>query len=255
MDFSAATMKRLAITGLTMVIMTLILFMLVAPTSLADSEVAQNATPAAPPDPAVPTLQAQIEAQATQVAFLEQETDTQLSELRLEIRERDFLRRMTAAVIGGILGVPITAFFVLKHSRKTIKKRIDQAIYRLDPTNATLRVPDRDFDLEENHLRGLGFYDIRPYWTLGSSCVEDCVIVPIEDEEDIVGFRAFLKHHSPDPAMVGYVLYTKQRIPPDIVDDFPNITFSNSIVTLGTNVFTIARSLMCRHPPSDNEQE
>jgi len=207
------------------------------------AETNQSPIPTAIPDPAVPTLQAKIEAQATQVADLEQKTNSQIRELRVEIKEK-YLPWTIATAVLGTLGIPATAWAISKYARKKMKAKIDQAIYQVDPVNAIIHVPSSEFDQEMQHLKWRGFYKFRPYRVLDNTCLEDCVVVTIKDEQDIADFRAFLGRYSPDPEKVAYVLYTRQRIPSDIVDDFPNITFANSVVTLGTNLFTIARSLI-----------
>jgi len=208
------------------------------------AETNQSPIPTAIPDPAIVTLQTQVYAQATQVANLEQQVDNQIGELRVEVREKYLPWTIVAAVLA-ILGVPATVWGVSKYAREKIKKQIDQAIYGVDPVNVTIRVPQSDFDHEKQHLERLGFYKIHPYQVLDNTCLEGCVVVVVRSEQDITDFRAFVREYSPNPKKVAYLLYTtKLRVPEDIVDDFSNITFSNTILTLGTNLFTIARSLI-----------
>jgi hypothetical protein len=204
--------------------------------------VAQSPISTATPDPAVVNLQAQVSTQATQIANLESQVDNEIRELRIEVRENDLLWKVVAAAIP-ILGLP-TVLVVCKYVRDKAKKLIDKAIYKVDPVNAVIHVPGSGFDQELQHLKWRGFYKFRPYQWLDNTCLEDCVVVVAKNEDDISNFRAFLEKYSPDSEKVAYVIYTQLRVPPDIVDDFPNITFANSIVTLGTNLFTIARSLI-----------
>jgi len=119
---------------------------------------------------------------------------------------------------------------------------IDEAIYKVNPLYTIVHVPQSDFDREKQYLEQLGFRKLRPYQAVDKR-LDGCVVVILKDDHDIDEFRRFLREDSPDPKGVAYLLYTKQRVPEDIVDDFPNITFSNTILTLGTNLFTMARGL------------
>jgi hypothetical protein len=199
--------------------------------------------PTATPDLRVATLQAQISAQATRVANQEKQVDNQLDELRIKL-EKKYQPLTIMAAVAALLGIPGSALGIYKYVYDKTKKLIDKKIYAVDPVNAIVRVPQTGFDEELEHLKWRGFYKLRFYRYLDNTCLEDCVVVNVEDEQDIEDFRAFLEKYSPDPKKVAYVIYTKKRVPPDIVEVFPNITYANSIVTLGTNLFTIARSLI-----------
>lgn len=193
-----------------------------------------TATPG-PLPPEMLALQTQVSAQATQISDLEKE----LATLQITIN-------VVALVITVVtaLGITLTAVGAFKYAYERTKKLVDQAIYKIDPASAVIRVPKDGFDTELKHLKWRGFHKIREYTYLDKNCTEDCVVVVAKTEDNIADFRAFLSQYHPSPDKVAYVIYTQLRVPPEIVNEFPNITFANSPMTLGTNVYTIARSLI-----------
>ncbi len=195
---------------------------------------AQTATPAAT-SPEIPALQTQVSGQATQIAALEESQKTTQTTITIA--------SLVVAVFAA-LGISVTAYNVFKYAREQSQKLIDKAIYKIDPASAIIRVPRDAFTTELKHLRWRGFHKTREYKYLDESCTEDCVVVVAKTDQDITDFRAFLQQYKPGVEKVAYVIYTQLRVPPDIVSDFPNITFANSLVALGTNVYTIARSLI-----------
>ena len=70
------------------------------------------------------------------------------------------------------------------------------------------------------------------------------MVVTIRDDRDYQNFRQFLTKEKPDERKVGYILYTQMHLSPDIISEFPNVTFSNSPMTLAMQVYTIARGLV-----------
>jgi hypothetical protein len=206
-------------------------------------QVTPSPVPTATPDLRIATLQTQVSAQSTQVANQEKQFDNQLNELRIKLKKK-YQPLTTIAAVAALLGIPGTALGIYKYMYDKTKKLIDKKIYAVDPVNAIVHVPQNEFDEELEHLKWRGFYKFRFYQYLDNTCLEDCVVVKVEGRKDIEDFRAFLEKYSPDPEKVAYVIYTKERVPPDIVETFPNVTYANSIVTLGTNLFTIARSLI-----------
>lgn len=216
---------------------------------VARSAHAQTPAPTATPD-AVSTLQAQANAQATEIANLTADVNRQLQQTQLDLLQK-YLPLTIAAVVFAILGLTVSPLAALKYARDRAQKLIDDAIYKVDPTHIPLHIPEKDFEQERQFLQRSGFYQIETYHTLDNTCLNGCVIVvapklnddPKSSDADTARFRRFLENNSPQVDKVGYVIYTKWRADPNLVELFPNITFANSPVTLGTNVFTVARSL------------
>ena len=183
------------------------------------------------PEPTLAALQATVQAQ-----------ENKIERVKLDVDEK-YLPLTVVASVLGILGI-VSPFVAYRYFRNQAKKMIDKAIYKIDPVNAIVHIPASGFEREAKHLKLRGFYKLRTYRTLDNTCLEGCVVVRIETEDDITDFRSFLQKYCPKEDKVAYVLYTQMQIPSNIVNDFPNITFANSLMTLGTNLFSIARGLI-----------
>lgn len=205
-----------------------------------------QATPTATPNPTVSALQAQVVTQATKVAILEDTVQLQIDKLEFEITKKYLQWTIVFGVLAS-LGIPLSIGATLKYARDKAKEAIDKAIYYVDPSNAVVHIPKDGFDREKDYLKLFGFHKFRTFAYIDNTCLRDCVVVVPQNKQDIDDFRTFLRKHKPELSQVAYLIYTihlTERVPPNIVDDFANITFANSLVTLGTNMFTIARSLI-----------
>ncbi len=125
--------------------------------------------------------------------------------------------------------------------KKRLKREIDKAIYKVDPTYLSIKIPSSDFDHESERLKKLGFRNITTYSSLDDSCLSDCVIYKADSSSDAVVLKTFILDKKVDQYKVGYVLYTRSRIDHELFKEFNNITFANSPLTLVNAVYSVAR--------------
>jgi len=187
-------------------------------------------------DPADPTELAQLRAE--------------LQALRLEVQKQSLeVKRVLhplyvagAAVlvlgIGSVLGTR-------KWAMAKVKQMIQDAMYGLDPTYVKVKVPARNFEKGRAFLTRLGFRNISTYPSLSAAdCTEGCVIYRIDSQEDAELLGRFLDAEKPAPSSVAYVLFAPRRVEHNLGDQFENLTFSNTLATLGTQVFAVTRNLL-----------
>ena len=132
---------------------------------------------------------------------------------------------------------------VILSARKTVKKVIDKAIYKVDPTYMEVKIPDKNFDNETKRLEILGFKNLKKYPFLDDSCLSGCVIFAVDNKEQSKTLKTFLEDKKPNEYKVGYIIYIRQRIDYAIFEKFNNITFSNSPLTLVNAVYAVARGI------------
>ncbi|NQT21351.1 MAG: hypothetical protein HQ592_16715 [Planctomycetes bacterium] len=153
---------------------------------------------------------------------------------------RWILTSLGIAGLGGLIAAVVSA---VKWAKRKMQEELEKAIYSVDPTHWTVHVPADNFGSEIRRLEWLGFSKMVTYGKLDDGCLSDLVVVRIAKAEDVDKFRDFLRAKNPDRREVGYVLYTTIRIPPEIVDEFENVTFANSSATLGNALLVLARGL------------
>jgi len=162
----------------------------------------------------------------------------------LSIKER-FLWIYMIGTILVVLGAG-SIFSIWIQAKKKCEELITESIYRIDPAYLPVKVQSSISKKSIDILNKLGFKNISTYDFINrDECLSDCVVLDISNEEDVETFRTFLKEENPDTSKVGYVLYTTLIIPDDIVERFPNTTFSNSLSTVGSSIFNVARTLIC----------
>jgi len=235
-------------------------------------------TPAPTPDPEIVSLRATVQAQQGRIDLLQGDVTLARGEAKNEAaavanevgRTNNAVEsRLTPITILGIiatvLGIgsvigAVTGYLglrqrVLVYAEQAIKKKFDDELNerfaRINPGNVPMRGPRYGFDEAWASLQRLGFQNVQPYDQLDASCLSGCVLVPFtkdptKDPGEADAFRRFLDANIAklDKTAVGYVIYTPYRVPEDIIARFPIITYANSIVTLGTNALTIARSVI-----------
>lgn len=181
-----------------------------------------------------------------------QETKRQLE---FEIQKQSFEARKEFFEIAKFFWVCIIVFVIIFPTsvggliiwaKKKVKEISQNAIYQVDPLRLKIMVPKHDFDKESTRLKRLGFKNIRKYVCLDShECSEGCVIVKINDNNDISDLDKYLKEVQPDISKVAFILYSSEHHKHKLNETFENITFSNSLTTLGTQVFNSAREIIC----------
>ena len=207
-------------------------------------------------NPQIDKLERNLAMLSVKQASLEEQMKNLREAVKIDIDKR-FMLTYTIAVIFAALGLGsvVAAVAAVLRAFRTVNRAIeervppmiDKAMYAVDPAQVEVKLPATGCDMERRRLQWLGFRNFGEFESLSpEECLSGCVVVKIETDEDLQSFADFLKAHSPDPSKVGYVLATTKRISGDIVERFENLTFSNSPATLGTNVFTIARGLLCQ---------
>lgn len=154
----------------------------------------------------------------------------------------DFVKRNFAWILG-FFGLSIWSSIKLigLYVKKRFEKEIDKAIYKVDPTYLSIKIPSSDFDHESERLKKLGFRNITTYTCLDDSCLSGCVIYKVDNTSGAEVLKNFIVDKTPDQYKVGYVLYTRDRIDHGLFKDFNNITFANSPLTLINAVYAVAR--------------
>ncbi len=154
----------------------------------------------------------------------------------------DFVKKYFTWILG-IFGISIWGVIKLigLYVKKRFEKEIDKAIYKVDPTYLSIKIPAADFNHESERLKKLGFRNIATYSSLDDSCVSGCVIYKADNTSEAEVLKKFIVDKSPDQYKVGYVLYTRGRIDQDLFKEFNNITFANSPLTLVNAVYAVAR--------------
>ena len=154
----------------------------------------------------------------------------------------DFVRKNIAWILGA-LGLSIwgTIKLIGVYVKKRFEKEIDKAIYKVDPTYMSIKVPSSDFDHEAERLKRLGFKNVTTYSFLDNSCLSGCVIYNVNSTSEAEVLKNFIVDKKPDQYKVGYVLYTRDRIDHSLFKDFNNITYANSPLTLINAVYAVAR--------------
>jgi len=150
----------------------------------------------------------------------------------------------TALGVVGLGGLVAVVLSTVRWAKGRMRQELDKAIYGVDPTHRAVHVPAEGFGSETGRLEWLGFRRILTYDELDSRCLSGLVVVRITEEGDVDRFREFLRTSSPERDKVGFVLYARTfMVPPEIIDDFENLTFANSAATLGNALFVLARGL------------
>ena len=153
-----------------------------------------------------------------------------------------FVKKYFAWILG-IFGISTWGAIKLigLYVKKRFKKEIDKAIYKVDPTYLSIKIPSSDFDHESERLRRLGFRNVITYPSLDDSCISGCVIYKVDNTAEAEVLKTFMLDKKVDQYKVGYVLYTRSRIDHDLFKEFNNITFANSPLTLVNAVYAVAR--------------
>lgn len=154
----------------------------------------------------------------------------------------DFVKKHILWILG-VFGLSVWGAIKLigLNVKKRFEKEIDKAIYKVDPTYLSIKVPSSDFDHESERLKRLGFRNITTYPSLDDSCLSGCVIYKADNTSKAEVLKTFIQDKKVDQYKVGYVLYTRSRIDHELFKEFNNITFANSPLTLINAVYAVAR--------------
>ena len=154
---------------------------------------------------------------------------------------------------GGLAGL----VWIKKQVSTGVQRLVTNEFNRVNPGAVPIYVcddlPKRDtlFDM----LKRMGFENRKPFAKLSElTSLAGCYVIPFSatpdgkpgTSPDEAPFVEFLKSRSPRETEVGFVIFTPSSVrgSDKVTDAFPTITYANSIATIGTNVLTIARSLV-----------
>lgn len=161
---------------------------------------------------------------------------------------KNFNNKLTI-YIGIIIALAVFLGFagfksLIKGVSSKMRKEINKAIYRVDPTYMEIKVPNSDFDEEFNRLKRLGFGNIKKYNFLDNSCLTGCVIYKIKDDSELDVLKKFFEDKKPDAYKSGFIVYTHKMTRDEFVTRQPNIVCANHVSTLSNAIYTVARNLI-----------
>lgn len=161
--------------------------------------------------------------------------------------------------VVGILGLSIVYKWIKDRIEQEVKRRITDQFGRVDPTLVPVYVQDTVPSRKALFalLGRMGFDTPTPFARLEElSPANGCIVLffsappegsahgtPSPDEAPLL---TFLKTPPiPMSEAVGFVVYTAPKVvgSPTLLGAFDTLTFANTVVTIGTNVLTVARSL------------
>ena len=152
-----------------------------------------------------------------------------------------FKKHLTGILVFFGLSIWGTIKLIGLYVKKRLEREIDKAIYKVDPTYLSIKIPSSDFEHESERLKRLGFRNITTYSSLDDSCLSGCVIYKADSSSEAEVLKTFILDKKVDQYKVGYVLYTRSRIDHELFKEFNNITFANSPLTLVNAVYSVAR--------------
>jgi hypothetical protein len=199
---------------------------------------AQQATPTASPAP-TQALEPTVQALTTEVSDLTKTVETQAKTFDVMLSVI-----AVATVAAGVAGV--TVISGMKWAETRFKDRLNQAIYRVDPTYFTLYIPKHDFEKEKRRLELLGFKNLRPFAALSSAQKEGITVFKAVTPEDVKVLRRFLTEEKVDLSKAAFVIYVQGKLDEayELANEFDNVVAANFPVTIATQVYALARGLL-----------
>jgi hypothetical protein len=183
--------------------------------------------------------------------------NSEIDELQQRIRTLEE-KILPFAIIMGILGILGLAspVVILKLATNRYKKGLQDAFYKADPRNMPIYFPKRNFDLEKERLRKLGFKKLQPYEFFADIGERGIVIYSIpgdnfEDEKvkekarrSIDEIEAQIVENQDKP--FAYVIYIKGQLKEvgNLVAKYDRVVAANMPIAMAGHLYTLARSLM-----------
>ena len=204
-------------------------------------------TPTATIDPAVVQLQQQVQSLSTQVANAEQQLDLKKETLQLEATKQMLPYQSWAtviAILATVFGIS-SPLVVYRYLSQQFQKRLDEAIYRADPTYHPIHIPAVDFEKEEKRLQALGFKNLMPYASLTDRQLSGIVVYAAKDLPDVKNLAKFVKDKKADAAKVAFVIYASGFIQGGIeaMEPFDGFSFANHPVTIASQIYALVRGM------------
>ena len=177
-------------------------------------------------------------------AYVDKKIEDTSGKLKEDIKNVKIFNGLAWVVLFVIVGGSFWSIW--KKAKNQMNKIIEKRIYAVDPLHVLLRIPERDFEVEHERLKWLGFHNINTYVGLDQSCLTGCVVVKVTNEEKLKQLHNFLKDYKDETQNTAFVIYTPGfRIPNEstIIEEFPNTILANMPMTIGQAVFTVARAV------------
>jgi len=183
--------------------------------------------------------------------------NSEVEELQQQVRTLEE-KILPFSIIMGILGVLGLAspIVVLKLATDRYKKGLRDAFYKADPRNMPVYTPKRNFDLEKERLRKLGFKNLQPYEFFPEIGERGIVIYSIpgdnfDDEQTknkakkaIGELEAYILENKDKP--IACVVYIKGQLKEvgNLVAKYDRVVAANMPIAMAGHLYTLARSLM-----------
>lgn len=240
--------------------------------SAGNARPARAQAPGATPDPTIVALQEQVDHLSTRVADFEMKVDLNQQSLENKTFEQ-FLPLLiwssVVAVIAIIFGVASPLILLQRANERTrqqldranertrqqldqaderVKQVLDQAVYRADPTNLTIHVPQDDFTAEATWLERIGFHKLRSYKeieALTGDQLDGVVIYPARNIDDVRRLAKHIQSNHVGARQAAFIIYTGGRIEngEEIYQTFRGVTYANNVVTIAVHIYSLARML------------
>lgn len=203
------------------------------------------------PDPAITALQATVTDQQleinklkTDVEINKKSADAELRDIRWQLDQKLWLFGLFVAVVSFI-GYNNYRSIDTK-AREKVETALSQQLYRLDPSNLIIRVPQNvDMQKEWDRLSVAGFKNLRGYTRLDKGNYHGVTLVRLQTDVEIAEFVDFIKRNEAnlDPQQAGFVLFTSKRLEDDVLNCFGNLGVANLSVQIVIAVMAVGRGI------------
>lgn len=159
---------------------------------------------------------------------------------------RFYERTGSLAVIAlSIAGLSFIVGFVKRSTRK-FEKAIDDAIYRVDPRDMPIRLPETGMEKQIERLKRLDFRNLSTYRWLDDSCTRYAVLYLATNDEEAEVLKKFIQERNlGERDDVAFVVFTRgMSLKQTIFAGIENVTFANTPLTLVQALFVVARGIV-----------
>lgn len=139
-----------------------------------------------------------------------------------------------------------------------VRKKLDNALYQLDPTNLSIFIPEMNNTIDKqemkrvwNRLKLSGLENLSWYRGLESGHVkqlfEGVTVVLVKNDKDEEKFINFIKRHKKqlNPKRAAFIIYAKgkHQVEPSTFELYDNLATANMPATVASMVLVVARGL------------
>jgi hypothetical protein len=134
----------------------------------------------------------------------------------------------------------------IKRSTKKFDQAIDDAIYRIDPKDMPIKIPETGMEKQLDRLRRLEFRNLSTYRWLDESCTCHAVIFSVTKKEQAEELKRFIDDKKlGERDDVVFIVFTHgMPIKLTIFAGIENVTFANTPLTLVQALFIAARGIV-----------